>query len=455
MRTHQARLSKKTLIVAFAILLVQQVSAQQTPPAAQHFEFSAAEAVDYARKNSVQVRNALLQIQIRQQGNREITSAAFPQVNGSVNLTKYIDLPTSLIPGEFFGGAPGTFIPVQFGTEYNGTYGFTIDQLLFDGQVFVGLQARRASIDYYTTAAQVTEEQIKANVYKIYYQLVVGQKQISTMDANIARAEKLLSDTRALYDNGFMEKLDVDRASVVLANLRTEKAKLENTIKTGYIGLKYLMGMPVKTDLVLTDSLSDETIKEDILTDSVRYEDRKEFQLLQTQIKLNKYDIKRHQFTYIPTVSLTGNYSRNAQRNSFDFFKSGRDWFTITYIGLNLNIPIFDGFAKDSRIKAARLALQQTENQVEDLKNQIEQEVNTAITDIRDAIITLDAQKRNMELATQVYNQTKLKYDNGLGSTLEITNAETELRTAQNNYYNALYDAVVARIDYLKAIGKL
>jgi outer membrane protein len=455
MRTHQARLSKKTLIVAFAILLVQQISAQQTPPAQQRHEMTAAEAVEYAMKNSTQVRNALLQIQIRQQGNREITAAAFPQVNGSLNVTKYVDLPTSLIPAEFFGGTPGTFIPVQFGTEYNGTYGLTIDQLLFDGQVFVGLQARRASIDFYTTQAQLTEEQIKANVLKIYYQLVVGEKQISTIDANIARAEKLLNDTRALYENGFVEKLDVDRATVNLANLRTEKIKLENTIKTGYIGLKYLMGMPVKAELVLKDTLSDEAIKEEILTDSVRFEDRKEFQLLQTQIKLNKYDIKRHRFTYIPTVSLTGNYSRNAQRNSFDFFKKGRDWFTITYVGLNINIPIFDGFAKDSRIKAAKLALQQTENQVEDLKNQIEQEVDKASTNIRDALVTLDAQKRNMDLAAQVYNQAKLKYDNGLGSTLEITNAETDLRTAQNNYYSALYDAVIARIDYLKAIGKL
>jgi outer membrane protein len=449
MRTHQARLSKIILIVAMATLAVQDLVAQQ------RFEFTATQAVEYAKKNSVAVRNALIDIQKRQQGNREITSAAFPQVNGSVNLTKYIDLPTSLIPAEFFGGAAGTFIPVQFGTKYNGTYGFTIDQLLFDGQVFIGLQARRASIDFYTSAAQVTEEQVKANVYKIYYQLVVGKQQISTIDANISLAEKLLSDTRALYENGFREKLDVDKTTVNLANLRTERTRVENSLKTGHIGLKYLMGMPVNAELILTDTLSDESVKQDILTDSVRYEDRKEFQLLQTQIKLNKYDIKRHQFTYIPTISLTGNYSRNAQRNSFDFFKGGRDWFTITYIGLNINVPIFDGFAKDSRIKSARLSLQQTENELAGLKNQIDQEVNTAIIDMRDAINTLDVQKKNMDLASDVYNQTKIKYDNGLGSNLEIADAATDLREAQNNYYSALYDAVIARIDYLKAIGKL
>jgi outer membrane protein len=448
MRTHQARLSKITLIVTLAIS-VQGLRAQE------RFEFSATQAADYARKNSSTVKNALLDIRIRQQGNREITSAAFPQINGSVNLTKYIDLPTSLIPAEFFGGPAGTFIPVQFGTKYNGTYGFTIDQLLFDGQVFVGLQARKASIDYYTTAGQLTEEAIKANVLKIYWQLVVGKKQVSTLDANIARAEKLLNDSKALFQNGFAEKLDVDKSTVALANLRTQKTTIENTLKTGYIGLKYLMGMPVRAELVLTDTLSDANIREGLLTDTVRYEDRKEFQLLQTQLKLNKYDIRQHQFSYIPKISLTGNYSRNAQRNNFDFFKGGRDWFTITYIGLNLNIPIFDGFAKDSRIKSARFKLQQTENTMVDLKNQIDQEVNTALIDLRDAINILDVQQQNMALANEVYNQTKLKYDNGLGSNLEITIAETDLQTAQNNYYQALSDAIVARVEYMRAIGKL
>lgn len=449
MRTHQARLNKITLIVALAVFFSPALRAQQK------YELSAAQAVDYAKKNSVEVINALLNIKKQQYENRAITSQALPQVKGSLNLTKYIDLPTSLIPAEFFGGPAGTFIPVQFGTEYNGTYGFTIDQLLFDGQIFVGLQARRAAIDYSTATAEVTAEMIKANVYKIYYQLVVGEKQISTIDANITRTEKLLSDTRALFQSGYAEQLDVDKTNVNLANLRTEKLKLENKMKTGYVGLKYLMGMPVRTELKLTDTLSDEMVKENILVDSVRYEDRKEIQALLAAEKLNRYDIKRYQFMYIPTVSLNGNYSRNAQRNNFDFFKGGRDWFTITYVGLQINVPIFDGLYKDSKIKVARINLQQTQNMIEGTKNRINLEVDSAAITIGNAIVTLDAQKRNMDLANEVYNQTKVKYDNGLGSNLEITNAEAELRTAQNNYFSALYDAIVARVDYLKALGKL
>jgi len=423
--------------------------------AQQSYTFSAQQAVDYAMKNSVNVQNALKDIEIQVQQNREITAAAYPQLSGNVNITDYLKLPTSLIPAEFFGGTPGTFQPIQFGTKYNASYGASLNQLLFDGQVFVGLQARSASIEYAEKNVAVTREVIKANVYKIYYQLVVGKKQIALLDANIARAEKLLHDTKALYDNGFQEKLDVDRTTVLLSNLRTQKTSVENQLSSGYIGLKYLMGMPVKYELALSDTLTGEFLRDRILTDSVRFEDRQEFQLLKSVEKLNTYNIKRYKYTYIPTVSLTGSYNRQAQRQKFDIFKGSEPWYTTTYIGLQINVPIFDGFAKDARIKQAKLTLSKTQNSIEGMKNQINNEVETARITISNALIAIDEQTKNMKLAEEVYNQTKIKYERGLGSNLEITNADTDMREAQTNYFNALYDAIIARIDYLKAIGKL
>ena len=441
-------------IYRIAVVLVL-TSIMRPALAQQTYTFSAQQAVDYAMKNSVNVQNALKDIEIQQQSNREITAAAYPQISGSVNVTDYLKLPTQLIPAEFFGGQPGTFQALQFGTKYSGTYGASLNQLLFDGQVFVGLQARAASIEYAEKNVGVTREIIKANVYKIYYQLVVGKKQIALLDANIARAEKLLHDTKALYDNGFQEKLDVDRTTVLLSNLKTQKISVENQLASGNIGLKYLMGMPVKYELALSDTLTGEFLRERVLTDSVRFEDRQEFQLLQSVEKLNTYNIKRYKYTYIPTVSLTGSYSRQAQRQTFDFFKGHEPWYPTAYIGLQVNVPIFDGFAKDARIKQAKLALAKTQNNIEGMKNQINNEVETARITISNALIAIDEQTRNMKLAEDVYNQTKIKYEQGLGSNLEITNAETDLREAQNNYFNALYTGIVARVDYLKALGKL
>jgi len=448
MKMKPASINKMALVVVLTGLL-RPALAQQT------YSFTAHQAVEYALKNSVNVQNALKDVEIQLQTNREVTSAAYPQVSGSINATRYLKLPTQLIPAEFFGGQPGTFQAVQFGTKYNGTYGATLQQVLFDGQVFVGLQARAASIEYAEKNVAITKEQIKANVYKIYYQLVVGKKQIALLDANIARAEKLLHDTKALYENGFQEKLDVDKVTVTLSNLRTEKAKVENQLSTGYVGLKYLMGMPVKYQLTLSDTLSESFLRDNVLTDSVRFEDRQEYLYLKAVEKLNNYNIKRYKYTYIPTVSLTGSYSRMAQRQKFDFFKGGEPWYPTAYVGLQINVPIFDGFAKDARIKTAKLELQKTQNNIEGLKNQINNEVEQSRINIRTALITVDEQTKNMQLAEAVYNQTKIKYEQGLGSNLEITNADTDMREAQTNYFNALYDAIIARIDYLKAIGKL
>lgn len=425
------------------------LAAQQVHP------FSARQTADYALKNSVQVRNALIDVAIQQQSNREITASAFPQLSGSANLTNYLSLPTNLLPGEFFGRPAGTFIPVKFGTKFNGSYTANLRQIIFDGQVFVGLQARRSAITLSEQTGEVTQNEIKANVYKVYYQIVVGKTQTRIIDANIARAEKLLHDTKELFKNGFQEQLDVDKVNVNLSNLRTQKTSVENQLETGTIALKYLIGMPVKEQLVLTDSLDDQQLKDDLLTGSFKYDDRPEYRLQQTAAKLGQFNVKRYQLSYYPTLSFNGTFNRNAQRNKFNFFDKNQSYFTTGFISFDLSIPIFDGFAKAARIQQARLQLQQTQLNISNLENSIDNDVQTARIQIRNAISTMDEQKSNMALATQVYDQTKKKYEQGLGSNLEIANAEADLVTSQNNYFSAVYDAIIARIDYLKAVGKL
>ncbi|MBI2272423.1 MAG: TolC family protein [Bacteroidetes bacterium] len=443
-----------TRIASLVLVLMTGISLVYAQTPTKH-AFTIQQAVEYAAKNNVQVKNALLNIQSQQQTNREITAAALPNITGSAGITDYIKIPTSLLPGEIFGQPAGTYIPVQFGTKYNSTATIQLQQLLFDGQVFIALQARATSIEFQTKNKEVTEEVIKTNIHKIYYQLVLSKTQLELLDANIARLEKLKHDAGELYKNGFAEKLDLDKISVQLANLQTEKTKALNSISIGYLGLKTLMGMPVKDTLVLTDKISDEQVKEDFSNDTAyQYTDRKEFQYLSLGKKLNEFNIKRYQLSYIPTLSLTGAYSKNAQRNKFDIFGKG-DWFTTSYIGLNLSVPIFDGFARSARIKRSRIELKQTENQLENLKLTIDSEVEQAKINFKSALATMITQKKNMELAEEVYNQTKKKFEVGTGSNTEITAAQTDLVTAQTNYISSLYSAIIAKVDYQKATGKL
>ena len=417
-------------------------------------ELSAEQSIEYARKNNTQVKNALLAVQIQQQTNRGITSAALPSVTGSLNTTGYINIPTTLVPAQFFGGAAGSYEAVQFGTKYTSVATVQLQQTLFDGQVFVGLQARATSIDYQRKNVEVTEESIKVNVYKIYYQLVVSKTQIDLLDANITRIQKLEHDTKELYKNGFAEKLDVDKLAVQESNLQTEKQKALNSIEIGYLGLKTLMGMPIKDTLILTDNITYDQIKDGLLDTAYQYTERKEFQYLNLVKKLNEYNIKRYQLSYFPTLSLVGLYSKQAQRSSFDLFGKG-DWYTTSYVGVNISVPIFDGFNKDSKIKQSKLELKQTVNNLDNLKLTIDSEVEQARIKFRSAVSTMDYQKKNMELAGTVYEQTKKKYEAGTGSNTEINASQTDLITAQTNYINAMYDAVIAKIDFNKAIGKL
>ena len=444
-----------TIIFSFWLCGLGLIANAQQTNAPITSAFSAKQAVDYALKNAVQIKNALLDIELQKQTNKEITASALPQLNGNVSLTDYLAIPTSLLPGEFFGGAPGTFIPVKFGTKYNGTYGADLQQILFDGQVFVGLQARKTSIDFQTKAAEVTEEQIKANVYKIYYQLVVGERQIGTINANIDNYEKLLHDTKEIYKNGFAEKLDVDKVQVQLNNLNTLKLKAQNQIDAGNAGLKFLMNMPQKDSLILTDTLSDEELKSNILDENYQYEDRKDFQLLGLETKLEEFNVRRYRLSKIPSLTFSANVNKNAQRTTFNFFKSGEPYFTTSFISFKLSIPLFDGGARNARIASARLELQKTNNTIDQLKSSIDYDVKQARINMKSALLTMDSQKKNIELAEKVYNTTKLKYEQGLGSNQEISNAQADLVTAQNNYYSSLYDAITTKIDYLKATGKL
>lgn len=449
------RFLKISLLASITLFTVETGIAQTTPKSAR-YALSVEEALTFAKNNNIQVKNALLAVQMQKETNREFTSGALPSVSFNANLMDYLKLPVSLIPGEIFGGTPGTFIPVQFGTKYNSTLGFQLQQTLFDGQVFIGLQARKTSIDFQLKNVEVTEELIKANIYKVYYQLVASRTQIAILDANILRLQQLEKDTKALYQNGFAEKLDQDKVSIQLTNLQTEKLKAQNSIEIGYLGLKTLIGMRPQDTLELTDKITDNQLEGDILSDTAfRYGDRKEFQYLELARKLNEYNIRRYQLSYLPTLNLTGGYNKNAQRSTFDFFAKGGDWFTTSFLGLNLSFQLFNGFARDARLAKSRIELRQTNYQIDNLKKTIDSEIEQARLNFITAQNTLKFQKKNMELAEKVYSQTRKKYEVGTGSSIEISAAQTDLITAQNNYMAALYGAIVARVDYRKATGKL
>jgi len=444
---------KQVFLLIIGTMSIVQTMAQTEIPNIHQFKLD--DCVVYAQKNNVQVKNALLAIDAQVQTNREIGAAAYPTVMTSTSVMDYTKIPTSLLPAQIFGGAPGTFIPVQFGTKFNANYGANFSQLLFDGQVFIALQARNTSLEMQRKNAALTEENIKANIYKIYYQLSASRTQLNILDANIERLSKLAHDAEVMYKNGFAEKLDVDKVNVQLNNLQTEKLKANNAVAIGYMGLKMLMGMPVKDSLVLTEAINEKDLTGDVLVENeFQYALRKDFQYLTTLKKLSEYNVKRYQLSNLPTVSVSGAYTKNAQRSKFDFFEGG-NWFTTSFVNLNVSLPIFNGGATMARIRRTKIELEQVSNQMEAMKNNIDNEITQAKLNYISSVATVQFQKKNMQLAETVYAQTRKKFETGTGSNTEISASQADLVAAQNNYMNALYSALIAKVDFLKATGKL
>lgn len=438
--------------------------------AQQRYELTVKEAVDLAYKNVVDVKNAEIDLKIQEAKNKEILGQALPQVNGSISTNKYISLPQILFPrsdqqvydvlkregliAPTVDAPAPTTVPFSFQQPWNFAMGATLTQLLFQPDVFVGLQARQTSIDYYNALIDQTKEKIKDSAYKRYYAILIAQKQLYFVNESLVRLNKLYHDDSIMYRNGFAEQLDLDKVQVQLNNLRTTQSMIESGVTYAYAGLKFAIGVSQKDSVILKDDLTVENLKDNILDENFKYEDRAEIRTLSQTQKLLGLDIKRNRLGYFPTVSLSGNYSVNGMGQKF-FTDKSTIWFRSSFVGLNFNIPIFDGFQRKYKIQQSQLTLDKMNNTITNVKQLIDLQQVMSKESLKNALFNLDIQDRNLALAQKVYNATKLKFEQGLGSSFEVLQADADYQTAQSNYFNALYNATVAKISYQSALGKL
>jgi outer membrane protein len=469
---------KKLLLIAVSLLLLSNAFAQQQ----SEYSFSLQQAVDYAKQNNGTIKNARLDEELYKRKVQEFTGLGYPQISASGTGQYFFDIPTAYFPNFIEPSIYGVLyqnqlidslpqfsdakMPVQFGSKYSLSGSVDASQLVFDGQFFVGLQAQRAVLDLAKKNTQRTETDIQSEVSKAYYNVLIMDKRLELLNTNVERLGKLRNDTKALYDNGFVEKLDVDRITVTYNNLVVERDKIMKLSELTSMALKLQMGMDVNSKLNLTDSLQDDNF-ESLLQSSFDAQNRTEYQLLLAQKSLYNLQRKQHTMAYLPGLYAFGSYGYSAQSDTFNFFKkpetavvNGQEitikrWYPTALVGLKLQVPIFDGFQKARRIQQAKIEMQKTQNNLDNLKNAINLEANSAKINLTNTTMTLQSQKENMELAENVYKTSKIKYDEGVGSSLELVNAQAELKTAQTNYLGALYDAYIARIDYLKATGQL
>jgi len=457
-----------------AVLLFQPWESK----AQQKYSLTASQAAELALKNVTDIKNLKLDREIQIAKNKEYVGQTMPQVSGSAQMQHFFAIPVTLLP-DFISpsvyqvlvdqgvkngsGVPITrppadskYFPAQFGVPWQTTAGVQFQQLLFQPDLFIALKARKKAVDYTDVTIKVMEDSIKSNVYRSYYSLLVAEKRKFYLDESIKRLDKLKSDQEKLFKNGFIEHLDLDKTQVGLNNLTTTSVQIANLIEIGYASLKFALGINQKDILVLSDSLSIDIVKKGLLEiGNFIYADRKEIQLLNIVKDLQGLDLKRNKLAYLPTLATYFSYSKNALRSDFSFFDFSQKWFKTSVWGLNLSVPIFDGGQKLNRTRQANYNLQKTTNTIENLERAIDLQLTAANVVFKNALSTLDVQERNVQLAEKVYNITKKKYEQGLGSSFELIQTEQDLESAQSNYFQSLFDAVSAKIAFIKARGKL
>jgi outer membrane protein len=434
-------------VLAFFLLAGYSVSKAQP-------SFTLKQAIEYAQKNNLNVLNAELDVKMANAQKNEVTGIGFPQISGNVDVKDFVEIPTSLIPAEVFGGPAGSFIPVQFGTKYNVTAGVQVSQLVFSSDYIVGLQASKTFMELSNKSLKRTQIEITAQVTKAYMAVLVNQKRLELFENNIRQLETLRNELEILYNTGFAEKLELDRIKVNYNNLLSEKEKFQRIQGITETMLKFQMGFDVSQPIVVADKLEDYSNQPAELGQPAKnmVANRIEYSLLQSQNKINELDLRRYRLGYLPTLAAYGSLNAMAMRNEFDVL-SGIRWFPTAVIGATLNVPIFDGLQTNFRIQKAKLNLEKSKNDLKSFENASLMEMSNAYTSYKNAQATLMLQQSNIELAQSVFDSTLKKYKQGLGSNLEVVSAETALKESQINYYNSLFELLVAKVDYEKASG--
>ena len=407
------------------------------------------ESIDLAIENNENLKNSYLEEKISKALSKEYLSIGLPQINFDGGVKYNHEVQKSLIDiSRFMPGVPeGTEQEVQFGQTYDGRMDLTLDQMIFNGSYFVGLSAAKELVNLSEKLTVRNIIDINESVQKAYYTVLNTKKRIELVDINLSRLNTLLEQTKKLYDNGFVEKLDLNRIMVSFNNLKSEKIKASRLYQLSKEVFNFQIGVPIGTEIELIGELSENLIYSFIYSlEDFDYSQRIEYSILQTDKNLKFYDLKNNRSQYLPQIYANYNYGYNTSSSNYNLFFDSDRWKSFGTLGFKIIVPIFDGFLKRSKINQSKYKIEQVENQMLFLERSINLQVNQAISSYENTKESIIVSKQNLELAKDVYLATERKFKEGIGSNLELIDSNNSLKTAQNQYYNSLYESVIASI---------
>lgn len=424
---------------------------------AQNRIFSLEEARRYAIENSYVLNNTRSDILLAQKEVWKTIAIGLPQVSGTVNYNKFLDLPVSLIPGEFFGEDPGTYIPVKFGQDYSSDYGFTVSQLIFDGSYIVGVGSSKIYLNLSKQAHEKTEIEIRDAVTQAYYLVLIGQQNKTVMEENLENVKNLYVETKAYYDNGFREEMDVDQMLILVRNAENEVLKAEREITIAKVVLKYAMGYKMDDDIELSDELDMfvEPLVKSNTSASLDISNHIDYRLATTNFQVSEKLVKLERMTFLPSLSGFYSYSKTAFGNSANLFKSSVPWFPSSLVGVQLSIPVFNSGQKMLKVQQAQINLDKATNERKLAETTLQKDFLTAVAELESVVEKYENDLENRALAAKILEKSKIKFNNGLTSSTELSQLETQYIQTYGAYVASVLQLLQADLKLKKAMGTL
>lgn len=407
------------------------------------------EALAFGEQNNRNIKKASMEIRKAYKDQWSTIAIGLPQISANADYQNFIELPTSLIPAQFFGGNEGEFAEVQFGTPQTMTAGLTLQQLIFDGSYIVGLEASKIFLKISENIFEKTLLEVRKNIVQTYSSVLLARENINFLEKNKNNLEKNLLELNQLYENGFEEEESVEQIRLTLSGVKTQLRYVNNIERITLDMLKLLMGFPIKSPLILSDNLdklTNDSLFNFKVPQNLSLDNNIDIKIAENNLLSETLLYRYERSKGLPRLSafLNGNYTGNSE--SFTFTQQGQKWFGAALLGINLQIPVFSSLRRSALSQKAKIAMLQAENDLTETQERILIEVKAAENDYKIAVENYFTNKENLELATRIEKKNQLKYFEGVTSSFELREAQLQLYSAQNNYIKSIQEVIQKKL---------
>ena len=444
-------------IQLIVLLTISFVIHAQTNLTKESYSFSLNEAIEHALKNNYAAINAARDIDAAKKKKWETTTIGLPQINASLGYQNNIELQKSLIPAEFFGGQPGEFAEVAFGTRHNMIGNATVSQLIFNGSYIVGLQSAKVYLQISENAKIKTNQEIREMVVNAYGNVLLANESIAILEKNKTNLEKTLNETTQIFKNGLIEEENVEQLQITLTTIKSaqENIKRQKVIATNM--LKLILGITIEKELILTENLNNlalNNINFELSTTTFQVENSIDFKIQENLVQSKKLLLLLEKSNALPSLAAAYNFGYNAFGNQFQFFTNNQRWLNFSNVGLSLNVPIFSSLGRSARTQQAKIALEQAKTQMTQVEQSLKLQFEKAKSDYEYSLEQLNTTKSSLTLAERIENKQQIKLKEGLSSSFDLSEAQRQLYATQQNYLQAMLDVINKKASLEKIITK-